>query len=95
MEEDAALTSALSYIRRCPRLGHEVEFRYCMNHGEADRPCFKVLDCWWEVFDVESFLKANLTGKQYGDLLARQVPGNKVTSILELVEKAKQRTGKD
>ena len=46
--------------RRCPRLGGPVTFRYCLT-GESSGPCFKVIDCWWETFDVVRFLQDHLT----------------------------------
>lgn len=79
--------------RRCPRLGHDILFGYCLDSGEDDLPCWKVFDCWWEIFDVEAYLKARLPEDQYRRL-AQKKPKPKVTSILEIVEAAKKRTGK-
>lgn len=75
---------------RCPRLGSIIEFQYCLISGEDDLPCWKILDCWWEIFDVESYLKANLPEAVF-ERLASARPANKVASILEIAEQAKKR----
>ena len=78
--------------RRCPMLGHELAFSYCRAPG-SDAPCRRILDCWWETFDVEAFLRA-----AYGDeLLARIAapPGDKMASIVELIERARRRKPED
>ena len=46
-------------LPRCPRLGHELIFGYCRRET-GGRPCRLILDCWWERFDVRTFLQANL-----------------------------------
>jgi len=47
--------------RRCPRLGGPVTFLYCRTCGDETMPCFKVLDCWWELFDVVAFFQKVLS----------------------------------
>lgn len=32
-------------IRRCPRLGHEINVKYCIKE-RGDLPCFRLLKCW-------------------------------------------------
>ena len=54
-------TAKGSLVRRCPRLGNTVPFDYCEVCGDEQQPCFKILDCWWEHFDVVQYLKDNLT----------------------------------
>jgi hypothetical protein len=77
-------------IRRCPRLGGPVSFSYCMEGSESKLPCWKVIDCWWEIFDVKTYLKENLPEEDFRALLD-QKPKSKIESILELIEKAKNR----
>ena len=78
--------------RRCPRLGSPISFRYCLISGEDDSVCWKVLDCWWETFDVEAYLRANMPEDAFNQLLAiADKPKNKICSILEIVEQAKKR----
>jgi len=79
-----------SMVRRCPRLGNPVPFEYCEVCGDEQQPCFKILDCWWEHFDVVQYLKDNLTEDQFNRLSeARAKP--KVTSLVELIEQARKR----
>ncbi len=81
--------------RRCPRLGGPVVFSYCMAQtGEDGLPCWKTIDCWWEHFDVESYLNERI-GETACRSLREKQPKPKVTNILELIELAKERnTGK-
>jgi hypothetical protein len=71
---------------RCPRLGGTVPFRYCMAPGEP-AVCSKVLDCWWEVFDVVSHLKRQLSEEDFERVVQHRNPPNRMATILELVEK--------
>lgn len=84
-------TDYLKMKRRCPRLGSAVTFDYCLTGGEGDDPCRMVLDCWWEIFDVEAYLRRRLPEAQFEALLVRAAtpPKNKVLSILEILEQAK------
>ena len=77
-------------IRRCPRLGNPVPFEYCEVCGDDQQPCFKILDCWWEQFDVVQYLKDNLAEDQFNRLMEAR-PKPKVTSLLELIDQAKSR----
>ncbi len=79
-----------SLLRRCPRLGNPVPFEYCEICGDEQQPCFKVLDCWWEHFDVVQYLKDNLTEDQFNHLWQAR-PKPKVTSLIELIEQARKR----
>lgn len=78
---------------RCPRLGSIIPFRYCMISGEGDMPCFKILDCWWEIFDVDSYLKENLPADAYEGLI-KAGPKPKVASIVEIAEAAMKKRDK-
>ena len=73
--------------RHCPRLGHEVSFAYCRKPG-SDTPCGKVLDCWWEGFDVAAFMAGHYADETIEQVLAP--PRAKVLSLVELIEQAKQ-----
>jgi hypothetical protein len=73
---------------RCPRLGHEVTLQYCRTQ-EQHTVCHKILDCWWEQFDIKAFLATVLTPEQVARLDAAPPPP-KLISILDLVEKAKR-----
>jgi len=74
---------------RCPRLGGTVPFRYCLAPGEP-KPCFKVFDCWWEIFDVSAYLRSHLPGDVVVALLeGHHNKPDRLNTILELVEKFK------
>ena len=73
---------------RCPRLGGTVPFRYCLAPGEPT-PCFKILDCWWETFDVVSYLKERLPEETFDRLSKGLDKPNRLNAILEMVERLK------
>jgi hypothetical protein len=64
-----------------------VTFRYCLT-GESSGPCFKVIDCWWETFDVVRFLKDHLPEQAFERLrIARPMP--KAACLVGLAERSK------
>ncbi|MFP3928384.1 MAG: hypothetical protein ACLFUP_05725 [Desulfobacteraceae bacterium] len=78
------------YTIRCPRLGHQVSFSYCRRE-RGELPCFKILDCWHEHFDVEGHLRGELNQEQWERAFSR--PGKtKIMSLLDLIEEAKRKT---
>ena len=78
--------------RRCPRLGGPVSFSYCKTCDEDHQPCFKIIDCWWETFDVVRYLKDHLSEEQF-NRLNKATPRPKIASLVELIEKAKKNEG--
>lgn len=78
--------------RRCPRLGGLIEFNYCLNSQESTLPCFKIFDCWWEYFDITTYLTQVLPEKTLQQLMHIK-PKPKVQSIVELIDQAQKRTG--
>jgi len=76
--------------RRCPRLGGPVAFKYCRLAGTDRRACWKIADCWWERFDVITYLKEILSETELKTLLEAR-PKPKMASILELIEQARNR----
>lgn len=89
MSDDSAIEK---FERRCPRLGSPISFQYCLISGEDDGICWKVLDCWWEIFNVEAYLKQHMPKAEFAQLMARaEQPKNKISSIIEMIEKAKNR----
>jgi hypothetical protein len=78
------------FQRRCPRLGGPVEFAYCRTCGEKEGHCFKILDCWWEIFDVQAHLRETLSEAQIAALAAKR-PRAKVTSLVEMIQAAQKR----
>ena len=79
-------------VRRCPRLGGPVDFKYCLA-SESLQPCFKVVDCWWETFDIVRYLQDHLPPEQFERLMNAR-PKPKIASLVELAEQAKARTGR-
>ena len=75
---------------RCPRLGGEVKFSYCRKEG-GDLPCLRIITCWYPHFPVEQHLRANMT-KDSWDSFVGQMPKDKITTLMELIEAAKKRT---
>ena len=78
------------YERRCPRLGGPVGFTYCLKCGDNSQPCWKIIDCWWEYFDVKSYLQKSLPEETFNSLLDAK-PKSKVLNLLELIEAARNR----
>jgi len=79
-------------LPRCPRLGHELTFGYCRQES-GRKPCRLILDCWWERFDVRSFLQAHLPEQVMAGVerASAAPPPPKVQSLLELIQQAKER----
>jgi len=73
---------------RCPRLGHEISFSYCRSENYG-LPCFKTLDCWYDYFLVEEFMRMELTPEEWGKVFGRP-PKPKIISLVELIEQAKK-----
>lgn len=81
--------------RRCPRLGGEVTFGYCKICGDENKPCFKVLDCWWERFDVVAHMRQRLPADDFAALSSARTPPDKLTSLLDLIHQAQVRAAQD
>jgi len=76
--------------QRCRRLGSDINFEYCRLHAEQGKMCSNIILCWWERFDVISFLKDHLTDDQ---LLALEQPQvkPKLTKLMEIIQEAQRR----
>ncbi len=79
-------------LPRCRRLGQEVAFGYCRQESSR-KPCRWILDCWWEYFDVRSFLQAHLSEETMAQVetVGTSPPPSKVLSLLDMVQQAKER----
>ena len=75
-------------ITRCPKLGDEMAFSYCLQES-GELPCPRIIACWEAAFDVPAVLQACLTPERW-DRFNRAQPKDKVTSLIELIEKAKR-----
>jgi hypothetical protein len=74
---------------RCPRLGGPVNFQYCRQFAGEDLPCWKVFDCWWEIFDVAGFMKEILPGPDF-EKLVESKPRPKILSLVELIARTRK-----
>jgi hypothetical protein len=79
-------------IIRCPRLGGEVPFSYCEREA-GDLPCRQVVRCWCAGFPVEEYLRETLTPEVW-DRFRSEVPKDRMTTLLDIVESTKQRQKK-
>jgi hypothetical protein len=79
-------------LPRCRRLGQEVAFGFCRQET-AGKPCRLILDCWWEQFDVRSFLQAHLSLEAMAQVerASASPPPSKVLSLLDIVQQARDR----
>ena len=77
------------YEIRCPRLGHQISFSYCCLENQG-LPCFKTLDCWYDHFLVEEYMKQELTASEWERVFGGP-PKQKMLSLVELIEQAKKR----
>ena len=78
---------------RCPRLGGEVTFAYCVREG-GDIPCPQVVTCWQAFFPVETWLKEHLSQEAW-ERFSSHVPRDKVTTLVDRIEAAKKRAKRD
>ena len=71
----------------CPKLGGEVPFRYCRTLTEG-MPCARIIVCWEPFLDVRTFIE---THYDLGKLQAlwSEPPKDKIVSLLDLIQKAK------
>jgi hypothetical protein len=77
------------FKRRCPRLGGPIEFSYCRTCEAQNLSCFKIFDCWWEYFDVVTYMREHLPKEQFDKLSQKNIKP-KVVSILEMIREIQQ-----
>jgi len=78
--------------RRCPILGGPVTFQYCRRYEGENQPCGRVFDCWWEYFDIVNYMRSCLSQSQF-EALCKKRPKPKISSLLELIARAKSSKG--
>ncbi len=83
-DENDALT------RRCPMLGHELNFSYCRQPGGQEIPCRKIFDCWFERFDIRAFMQANYPPETIAQILQPKQP--KMASLLEIIQRVQNQS---
>jgi hypothetical protein len=79
-------------LLRCCRLGHEIHFGYCRQET-GGKPCRLILNCWWERFDVRSFLQAHLPEDAMAQVESASIsaPPVKLLSLVEMAQRVKDR----
>jgi hypothetical protein len=73
---------------RCPKLGHQITFSYCRSENRG-LPCFKTLDCWFDHFLVEAYLRQEIGSEKFEEIF-NTPHKQKMASLLELIEQAKK-----
>lgn len=75
----------------CRKLGHHLHFKYCRSESSG-KPCTKILDCWFEKFDVAAFMN-----EYYSDWEIEQISGSvpdKTETLFDLIQKAQARNNR-
>lgn len=74
--------------RRCPILGHPINFSYCRKPGKKI-PCRKIFDCWWETFDIKVFMEDNYDAETLLQIVSPHQ--EKMVSLFEIMKRAQER----
>jgi len=72
----------------CRKLGHHLHFKYCRSEQNGE-PCSKILDCWFEKFDVRAYMDKHYS-KLKSETHNKTLP-NKTATIYDLIQKAQAR----
>ncbi len=75
----------------CRKLGHWVDFGYCIRENN-NLPCCSIVNCWTGRIDIYRYLEQNFSREELSYLSTHLKP--KIVSIIELAELAKKR-GRD
>ncbi len=72
----------------CRMLGHHIPFKYCRTANNGI-PCAKILDCNFERIPIREFIESHYSDEEKEKIFspAKQ----KIATIYELIEKAKNR----
>ncbi|MBN2000640.1 hypothetical protein JW935_24035 [candidate division KSB1 bacterium] len=73
--------------KRCPKLGHLVHFKYC-RICETGLACNRIIKCWQTSIEVERYMQQHFSESELQKIFAPPKP--KMTSILELIQKAQE-----
>jgi len=72
---------------RCPRVGGEVNFRFCRFENNM-LPCRWIVGCWQKRMGINKFLEEHYSKEELDRIFTPPKP--KIESLLNLVEKAKK-----
>jgi hypothetical protein len=78
---------------RCPRLGGETPFTYCLREA-GDIPCPRIVVCWQVYLPVEAYLRKTLSPLKWEEFAGRK-PKEKIVSLVELIEEAKRKADEE
>ena len=73
-------------------LGHHVPFSYCREPGSASY-CRHIVNCWFERFDVQSYIQEHFTEDEIERVMKPSVP--KMASLFSLIQSAKSGGSRD
>lgn len=73
-------------------LGHFLTFDYCKTANKG-LPCGKVLDCWFQHFPVQEYIKEHYSIEDQKTIF--DPPKPKILSLTEILEQAQQRLEKN
>ena len=72
---------------RCPRVGGEVNFRFCRYENNM-LPCRFIAGCWQGQMDIEALLKEHYTEEELDRIFTPPKP--KIESLAGLMEKVQR-----
>lgn len=77
---------------RCPRVGGEVNFRFCRSENNM-LPCRFIVGCWEMRLDANQFLEEHFSKEELNRIFVPPKP--KIESLVELIERAKKAKKED
>jgi hypothetical protein len=72
---------------RCPRVGGEVNFRFCRFENNM-LPCRFIVGCWQGRINIEAFLDEQFSEEELNIIFAPPKP--KMDALVDLMEKAQK-----
>lgn len=76
----------------CRMLGHTIAFRYCRTMAEG-LPCHRILDCWYEILPIQSFIEQNYSAEERGAI--SQPPDSRLTIMAKTLNRVEKRKKDD
>jgi hypothetical protein len=74
----------------CRKLGHHLQFNYCRRES-GELPCSRITKCWSGKLPINEFLKTHYSADKLEKAFAH--PSPKLTSLIELIQKAQALNG--
>lgn len=91
MHQDNEQNESRVLSRHCPQLGHPIPFSYClrarMNEAGEAKPCRKIINCWWETFDIVRFLQDTMSEADFLEL-TDPAPKDRTAGLMDAIGKA-------